>query len=354
MQEPAQRAKPAIPTDPAAGANPVLVELWRGGAVESVHRGSWVLCDGGGAVLDGAGDWETPVFSRSSIKALQALPLVESGAADRFGFEPADLALAVSSHNGEPCHTERAAAMLARIELGEPDLRCGVHPPGDPDVAFALRARGERPSQLHNNCSGKHAGFLAVARHLAAPTASYLDPDGPGQRLVCRAVGEMARLDPDALAFGIDGCSAPNWRLPLRGIATAFARLATPDGGGDLAPGRAAACRRILDAVAANPILIAGSQRRACTDLARATGGRLFPKIGAEGVYVIGVRDGDRGLAIKLDDGGKRGLLALVFALVERLGLAGPAELERLAAWRDRRQTNHAGLEVGRIEVRPG
>ena len=333
------------------GTNPILVELRRAGVRESVHRGSWVLCDGSGAVLDGAGDVTTPIYPRSSIKALQGLPLVESGAADRFGFDDADLALAVSSHDGEPCHTERARDVLARIGLGEPDLRCGAHMPSGKEVAGEMRARGEAPTQLHNNCSGKHAGFLALAKHLGAPTATYLDVDSPGQRLVRQAVGEMGRLDPHALEHGIDGCSAPNFRMPLTAIATAFARVATPEAGGDLAPERVAACRRIGDAVAAHPVLIGGSRGRVCSDLARVCGGRLFPKIGAEGVYVVGVRGADRGLAIKMDDGQRRGLHAVLLALLEQLGLATGDELARLAAWRDTRLVNYAGVEVGSIEV---
>ena len=331
------------------GANPVLVEVWRGPAVESVHRGAWVLADGSGAVLDGAGDWDTPIFPRSAIKALQALPLLESGAAGRYAFDDADVALACASHNGEPCHTERAAAILARLDLGPGALQCGAHPPGDPATDAALRARGERPSALHNNCSGKHAGFLALARQLAAPVERYLDVESPGQRAVRRAVGEMTGVDPAQLEFGIDGCSAPNWRMPLKGLATAFARLAEPGG---LAPERAAACRRLADSVARNPVLIAGSHKRICTDLVRETAGRLFPKIGAEAVYVVGVRGADRGLALKLDDGGKRGLHPLLLALLGRLGLASAAELARLAGYREAVLSNYAGLEIGRVEVR--
>jgi len=335
-------------TTSAGAANPVLVEVWRGPAVESAHRGAWVLCDGSGAVLAGAGDRDTPIFPRSSIKALQALPLLESGAAERFGFDDADVALAIASHSGEPCHTERAAAILERLELGVDDLQCGAHPPSDPATEAALRARGERPSALHNNCSGKHAGFLALARHMSAPTADYLDPESPGQNAVRRAVGEMAGLDPAAIGFGIDGCSAPNWRLPLKSLATAFARLATPDG---LPPGRAACCRRLTGAAARHPVLIAGSHKRICTDIARETGGRLFPKIGAEGVYVIGVRGADRGLALKIDDGGKRGMQAALLALLKELGLASAPELARLSAHGEERLLNHAGREVGRVEV---
>jgi L-asparaginase II len=337
-----------MPTS-AGAANPVLVEVWRGPAVESVHRGAWVLADGAGQVVAGAGDLVTPVFPRSSIKALQALPLLESGAAERFGFDDADLALAIASHNGEPCHTERAAAVLARLGLGVSDLQCGPHPPGDPATDAALRARGERPSALHNNCSGKHAGFLALARQLSAPTGAYLDPESPGQRAVRRAVGEMAGLDPAALTFGVDGCSAPNWRLPLRSLAAAFARLATPE---RLAPERAAHCRRLTAAAAKHPVLIAGSHKRICTDIARETGGRLFPKVGAEGVYVIGVRGADRGLALKVDDGGKRGLHAVLLGLLAHLGLATESELARLAAHAEGRLINHSGREVGRVEVR--
>jgi len=162
-------------------------------------------------------------------------------------------------------------------------------------------------------------------------------------------VGEMAGLEPEALGFGVDGCSAPNWRLPLRGLATAFARLATPD---RLAPERAAHCRRLTAAAARYPVLIAGSHKRICTDLVRETAGRLFPKIGAEAVYVVGVRGADRGLALKLDDGGKRGLHPLLLALLGRLGLASAAELARLAGYSEAVLSNHAGLEIGRVEVR--
>lgn len=326
----------------------MLVEVWRGAVVESRHRGSWVLTDGDGAVLDGAGDWDTPVYARSSVKALQALPLLETGAADRFGFDDADVALAVSSHDGEPCHTERAAAVLARLGLGEQDLRCGVQSPGDYEARDALRKDGASATALHNNCSGKHSGFLALTLHLGAPPEGYLDPSGPTQSAVRAAVGEMCGLDPAELAFGVDGCSAPTWLLPLRALARAFARLATPE---NLTPERAAACRRIVEAVAANPVLIAGSRKRICTDLSRESGGRLFPKIGAEGVYVIGVRGGDRGLAVKLDDGQPRGLHAVVMALLEKLELADDEEIARLSAWGKREIINHAGLTVGRLEV---
>ncbi len=338
------------------GKSPTVVEVRRGAAVESWHRGSWVLVDAAGTVLDGAGDLATPVFVRSAVKSLQALPLLESGAAERFAFDDADLALALASHSGEPCHTERVAAILERVAailerlgLGVDNLRCGAHPPFDAETRRELEARGEEPTALHNNCSGKHAGFLALALHLGVPAERYLDPESAGQSLVREALGAMCDLDPGGLETAIDGCSAPTFRVPLPNLATGLARLATPD---RLDAERAACCRRLTEAARAHPHLIAGSHGRLCTALSRATGGRLFPKIGAEGVYVIGACGADRGLAVKMEDGGKRGLHALVMALVERLGWADEDALEQLHEWRDPTLTNHRGLEVGRLEVR--
>ncbi len=341
-------SEPSDATDPYPD-NPVLVRVSRGGRVESVHRGAWCLVDSAGTVLAGQGDLEARYFVRSAIKSIQALPLLETGAAQRFGFDEAELTLALASHSGEPCHTDRVAATLARLGLSPADLRCGVHPPNDAATRNGLRARGEQPGPLHNNCSGKHTGFLALARHLGVPTERYLEPDGAGQELVRAALAELSDTAPDTLAPAVDGCSAPTYAVPLRGLATAFARVTNP---ACLAPERAAHCARMTAAVAAYPELVAGSHRRIDTDLVRATGGRLFPKIGAEAVYAIGVRGADRALALKIDDGGLRGLHALVLALLEHLQLLeDEAEREALARWRDPLLRNHAGLEVGTVEA---
>ncbi|MFT5292138.1 MAG: L-asparaginase II [Planctomycetota bacterium] len=350
----------AAPSQPATGAilliddrfptNPILCRVTRGGVVESIHRGAWCVVDSSGTVLDGAGDLEFPFYARSSIKALQALPLLETGAAERFGYGEDELALAIASHNGEAIHTERVGKLLARMNLGEADLLCGSHLPMDSAVRFALRREQAKPNALHNNCSGKHAGFLALALHLGANPAEYLEPDSPGQTLVREAIASMAGRDADALIPGIDGCSAPNYRLPLASLALAFARLTNPDG---LTPERRGNCLRLTAAAAAYPELVAGSRKRLDTDLMRATGGRLFAKIGAEAIYVIGQRGGDRALALKVDDGGKRGLDALVFGLLDRLGWLKADEREALAKWCETRLLNHAGLEVGSVEVSP-
>ncbi len=341
-------ATPAGSDSLAYPENPVLVRVLRGSRPESVHRGAWVLTDSAGGILDSAGDPNFAFFMRSSTKALQALPLLESGAAARFELTEQELALALASHNAEACHTEVVRGLLQRLGLDTGALRCGAQLPGDPEARQELRASGAEPSALHNNCSGKHAGFLALAKHLGEDTERYLDPGSPTQRLVREAVVEMSGIQPSELGTAIDGCSAPTFRFPLRGLATAFARVANPSG---LCAARRAACERMLEAVAAHPALIAGHHKRICTDLARVTGGRLFPKVGAEAVYAIGIRGSDRALAIKMDDGFGRGLHVLILHLLRRFGLASDAELEALSKWGAGPTTNWAGLEVGRIEA---
>jgi L-asparaginase II len=328
--------------------NPVLVRIWRGDAVESWHRGAWVVTDSAGRVVDGAGCFDHPVFVRSAAKSLQALPLLEGGAAERFSLSDAELALCLASHNAERCHTDGVLGLLQRLDLGVEHLQCGPQWPGDSHARRALEQAGERPTALHNNCSGKHTGFLALARHVGVPVARYLEPDGAGQAEVRRAVLEMTGVQDAALTVAVDGCSAPTFRMPLVGLATAFARVANPAA---LPAERRAACERMTSAVGAHPVLIAGNQDRLCTDLARASGGRLFPKVGAEAVYAVGVCGADRGLAVKIDDGGKRNLHSVVLALLAKLGELFPDEARALRSWTDDSVKNRSGLVVGRAEV---
>jgi len=339
------------PTPPASQPgypeNPVLVRIRRGLEVESQHRGAWVLTDSNGRVLAGAGEFSRPVFVRSAVKSLQALPLLETGAAERFGFSDVEIALTLASHNAEKRQTEAVLGLLARLGLFESDLKCGVEPPRDGEARQRLKAEGKQPTALHNNCSGKHAGFLALALHLGAPKEHYLDPAGPGQTLVRAAVLAMSGVEPDELTTAVDGCSAPTFRMPLTGLATAFARISNPSG---LQRARREACERMVAAVAAHPEMIAGVHR-ICTDLARVTKGRIFPKVGGDAVYGIGVCGADRGLAIKIDDGSNRGLHPFVVALLAKFGFLSPAEQEALAPWRQETILNWAGLSVGRTEV---
>ncbi|MEZ6015881.1 MAG: asparaginase [Planctomycetota bacterium] len=328
--------------------NPILVHATRGHAMESVHRGAWCLVSSDGEVLEGRGAFRAPVFVRSAIKCAQALPLLETGAAARFGFDDGDIALAVSSHDAEPCHVERATALLARLGLNEDALQCGPQNPGNDAARFELRVAGARGTRIHNNCSGKHAGFLALAKHLGDDPARYLAEDSLAQRHVRAAVRDMAGIEDFELMTAIDGCSAPTFYLPLVGLAAAFARVTNPAA---LEPERRAACDRIVQAVRANPVLLAGSSKRLCTDLVRVSGGRLFPKIGAEAVYAVGVPGADVALAVKMDDGGARGLSAVVIALLERYKHLNRAEVDALSSWRTPVLRNWAGLEVGELRV---
>lgn len=354
MDSHAQTMPPASPAREVAARsdlypdNPVLVRVWRGAHVESQHRGAWVLCDSNGTVLDGMGSWKVPIFARSSVKSLQALPLLETGAAKRFGFTDAEVALALSSHNAEAIHTDGVRAVLARTGLTPGALQCGPQAPGDPDVRNALREAKERPTGLHNNCSGKHAGFLALTQHLGADPEHYLDPTSPTQKLVRQAVLEMTGLSDNEVYTAVDGCSAPTFQIPLSALATSFARVSNPHG---LRTERRAACERMLDSVAANPAMIAGHHERICTDIARVSKGRLFPKVGAEAVYAIGVRGKDRALAIKIDDGNYRGMHPVIVALLRRFGFANGEELTALERWEERRISDLAGHDVGRTEV---
>ncbi|HYE16341.1 MAG TPA: asparaginase, partial [Pyrinomonadaceae bacterium] len=212
----------------ATAAGEPLVEVTRGGVVESVHRGHAVAVEGDGRIVARLGSTEAVAFVRSAAKPHQALPLVASGAADRFGLSPAELAVACGSHNGEPVHTAAVLSVLSKIGLDASALKCGAQEPYGKEAAAALRERGERPSALHNNCSGKHAALLALARHLGAPTASYDRPDSPVQRAVFRSVSLFSGVPVEQLTYGVDGCGLPTFALSVRTMALMLARFVAP------------------------------------------------------------------------------------------------------------------------------
>ncbi|HEX4199842.1 MAG TPA: asparaginase [Caulobacteraceae bacterium] len=303
-------------------ANPVLVELTRGGRVESWHRGAVAIADASGRLIWSAGDIDQPVFARSALKMLQALPLVESGAADAFNVSPPELALACASHSGEPFHVDAVAAWLERIGCDEADLACGAHVPGNAVAAQTLLREGAMPCRLHNNCSGKHAGFLTVARRLGVDTRGYEQPDHPVQRLALGAIAEMCGLDAAALPIGVDGCTAPAAATPLSALAAAMGRIADPS---SLAPARAEAARRLYAAVRANPLYVAGTGR-ACTALIEAAGGKATVKTGAEGAFVAVLGELGLGVALKIDDGAGRASETAVAAILASLRVVDGAD----------------------------
>jgi L-asparaginase II len=290
-----------------------MVEVWRGDVAESHHRGHAVVCDADGAVRAAWGDPDAVILPRSSCKMLQALPLAESGAE----LTGEQLALACASHSGAAMHVTRVARWLADLGLAEADLRCGPQVPDDAPERHRLRAAGEAPGPLHNNCSGKHAGFLMLGQRLGAGP-EYVELDHPVQRAARAAFEEMCGAP--SPGFGIDGCSAPNFACTVRGLATAMARMADPRGLGLV---REAAARRLVAAMLAHPLLVAG-EGRACSELMPAMGGRVAVKTGAEAVFVAILPEPGLGVALKVEDGATRASECAITAILARLGAIDP------------------------------
>jgi len=334
--------------------NPVIVEALRGGIVESAHRGAYAVVDADGRLHSTVGDIERPIFPRSAVKVLQALPLVESGAADRFGLSDEQLALACASHNGEPQHVAAAAAMLAQAGVDAGALECGTHWPYRDVAQRAMAARGETPSALHNNCSGKHAGFVCLGCLMAgdgdrrAFLSGYVKPDHPVMREVTAALQASTGFALEDTAVGTDGCSIPTYAIPLRHLAHAFARVGTGNG---LRPGHAAAAKRLRAAVAAAPFMVAGSERFD-TRVMQRLGASLFCKVGAEGVYCAAFPEAGLGVAIKIDDGNNaRACEVVMAALIERLLPLGDGDLDFVHRLSDLALVNWNGIEVGRLRA---
>jgi L-asparaginase II len=327
-------------------SDPILVEVLRGDSVECVHRGALVVSDAAGRVVFSIGDIEQAIYPRSAIKALQALPLVESGAADRFGFGNAELALACSSHSGEPRHAETAAAMLAKAGLTEATLECGAHWPSGAAATHSLARSGAKPSALHNNCSGKHSGFVCFACQEGIDPTGYVGIDHKVQRFVAEAVGEVTghRLDRDT-AFGIDGCSIPTFAVPLQKLAHGFAKLATGEGVG---PERAKAFARLRAACAAEPFMVAGSGRF-CTDVMGLFGERVFVKTGAEGVFCAALPGQGLGVALKCLDGASRASEVMMATLIAKLVPMDEAERAKFQRFVTPVMKNWNGITVGSI-----
>tara|TARA_R110002020_G_scaffold36134_16_gene108669 strand:- start:3755 stop:4759 length:1005 start_codon:yes stop_codon:yes gene_type:complete len=325
--------------------NPVLVEVTRGTMVESRHRGMAVVVDGDGKVVMSLGEVATPVFPRSAVKSMQALPLVESGAADRYGFGDRELALACASHSGEPEHMRLAGDMAARAGLSEADFECGCHWSSEQKVLIAQARAGDKPDQLGNNCSGKHAGFLCLSCHAGVDHHGYVGYDHFVQKTVRDVMSELTGAPLGHDNCGTDGCSIPTYAAPLDKIALGFARMASGTG---LGPERAKAARRLMAACMAEPFYVAGTGR-ACTTLMQIAPGRIFAKTGAEGVYCAAIPEKGYGIALKCEDGSTRGAEGMIGAVLARL-FADDDELSaKLGDWANKTLKNWNGIEVGKI-----
>lgn len=344
--------KPSANNREVPAAEP-LVEVKRGGITESRHRGHIIAVDPDGQIVAYLGARETVTYLRSSAKPHQAVPLIVSGAADRFGFDEKEIALACASHSGEPIHTAVAASMLRKIGLTPDALKCGVHEPFSPEVARQLREKGEQPNLLQNNCSGKHAGMLALALHLGAPIETYDQPENPVQLAIGEVVSEFSDIAIDDIAVGTDGCGVPVFGITVKGMALMYARLVAPPA--KFEEKRKAACARIVSAMTTYPELIGGTADRLDTEIMRAAPGRLVSKVGAEGVYTVGVLPSDEwprgfGLALKIEDGDDhRARPTVVIESLRQLGILKDESLEAVARYAFFPVRNRRGDVVGEV-----
>lgn len=318
--------------------NPVIAEVTRGGIVESRHTGAFAVVGEGGKLLKSAGDIAAPVFPRSAIKAFQCIPVIESGAADRFGFTEEEIALACASHSGEPEHVRVARSMLQKAEYKENNYECGPHWPYEMKAQHDIVRSGTGPLQVHNNCSGKHAGMLALAGQLGANSKDYVKIDHPVQQAIARAIAKYCDVDIKSLAWGIDGCSVPTWAFPLRNMALGFARLTDSSEG-----------QRIIDAVRKHPFMVAGTGRFD-TNLMQAVP-RAFVKTGAEGVYCGCVPHAHIGIALKCDDGAGRAAETAMASLLASLDVWTAEEKEKLQSFAHVDMTNWRHIHVGDVHA---
>jgi len=302
----------------------VLAQVIRGETVESIHRGHLVVMDGDKNVVAAVGDPDTVTYFRSACKAFQALPFIAGGGADHFGFSEDEIALACASHSGEPMHTRVAQSMLSKAGFAESDLRCGTHLPFNEKETERILAAGERPTQLHNNCSGKHAAMLASAKYIGADPASYDSITHPVQQEILKTVAAFAEMPVDSIAIGVDGCAAPNFAMPLSNMAICFANLIAPQKAFDERIRQA--CISMISAMVKFPELIGGTERLD-TILMTAAPGKIISKVGADGVWLCGVLPDDRyprglAIALKIEDGDdKRARPVVAVELLRELGV---------------------------------
>jgi L-asparaginase II len=332
-----------------------LVEVKRGSITESRHRGHIVVVDPEGNIVASLGAPENVTYLRSSAKPLQAMPLLITGAADHFGFTDREVAIACGSHNGEPIHTELVESMLKKIGLGPEALHCGAHEPYGAEAALALRNRGEQPNALHNNCSGKHAGMLAVALHTGASIDNYESPENPVQKMIADIVSQFSGVTVTDMAVGIDGCAVPVFGITVKAMALAYARLISPPANFDKSIRNA--CERIVRVMDAYPELIGGTSDRLDTELMRAAPQRLVSKVGAEGVYTAGIRPSEEwphglGIALKIEDGDdKRARPTVVVESLRQLGVLRDESLEAVAKYAFFPVKNRRGDLAGEIRA---
>jgi L-asparaginase II len=328
-----------------------LAETTRGGVVESVHAGTVVVAAVDGSIVATAGDPGTFAFFRSSAKPFQAIPLIESGAADHFGFTPAELALCCASHHAEPRHQRQVEAMLAKLGLDSGALQCGIVLPADEQEAGRILAGQVQPSPLQCDCSGKHTGMLASCLQLGYPIESYLEPNHPLQRQIRTVIEKACRVGSGGLTHGVDGCSLPTFGSTVQSFALAFATLAAP-AHAPAGRGRehAAALERLRAAMIGHPENVAG-EGGLDTTLMAVGQGKIVAKSGAEGLLCVGLPERGVGIAIRIADGSFRAHPAVVAETLRQLDAVDREIIDAAMAAHDRRLFNHNRRHVGEIRA---
>ena len=338
-----------------AGA-PVLVEITRGSMVESRHRGIIAVIDAAGGIIAGLGDIGITTWFRSAAKPFQTIPLIASGAAAHYGLTSRELAVITGSHSGESIHLEAVLSILNKIALDESALKCGAHMPFDDVSAKQLCAENRQPTTLHNNCSGKHAGMLAFAKHIGALVENYIDPDHPIQRRIRSELARFANVSVDEIKIAVDGCSAPVFGLSVEAMAQSYARLVAAEHT-EIEPKLATAAEGVVNTMIEYPEMVGGTRNRLDTDLMLASKGQIISKVGAEGVQLLGVKPNERypkglGIAVKIEDGDvRRARDPVVIETLRQLGLLNDDQLAQLTRYARSIIFNHREIEVGAVRT---
>lgn len=323
-----------------------LAVVTRNGYIESVHYGYICIVSPSGVIEYHLGDWNTRIFFRSSAKPIQVIPLLQSGAADAFGFSLRDIAIACASHSGQPLHQMAVQEILHRLELDETDLSCGIMRPYNVQENQRLIATESDPTVLHCSCSGKHAAMLALAKFRNHPRTDYSTISHPVQQEILQTVAMMAGVEADSISLGIDGCGVPIYLLPIRNIAWSYANLVQSMQ--DHTHPFHRSCQTIFEAMNAHPDMVAGDGEF-CTELMQATHGKLIGKVGCEAVYCLGIREPQLGICIKIVDGNERAVYPVVVQLLKELGVLNNSEYDQLQRWSTSVLQNNLGEPIGAI-----
>lgn len=326
---------------------PDIAYQYRGTLVDQIHRGHIVVSDRSGKILWYWGDPARPIFARSAAKPIQAIPVVESGAADAFGVTRDELAVICASHNGEPVHIRTVTHILEKAGLAPDALRCGAEYPMYVPAEDALKKAGVPRQPIYCDCSGKHAGMLITACHLGGPLDCYEQPEHPVQRRITATILDICGSPANELTTAIDGCGVPVHALPLYRFAQGYANMSLPD---RFSSQRAEAIRRITGAMTDCPYLVAGAER-ICTYLMERFGDRLFCKSGASAFYAIGLKDRGIGIAVKLEDGASSIIPYVLFRILRQMDVISADELAGLEKYQDQMIYNNHHTPVGRTEL---